>query len=52
MERKYICKYKADTLADDINGLFERKVEMQTIKYCKKQSIDKLIHEESPIHYE
>jgi hypothetical protein len=46
-KRIHLCKYEADTLADDLSGLFNRKVEIPRIKHGKKQTLDTLISEEA-----
>ena len=46
-KRIQFCEYEADSLADDLKGLFEKKVEIPRIKHGNKQTIDTLINEEA-----
>ena len=46
-KKDHLCEYEADSLADDLKGLFERKVEIPRIKHGKKQTLDTLISEEA-----
>jgi hypothetical protein len=45
-KRIHLCEYEADSLADDLDNLFNREVEIPRIRYGKKQTIDTLINEE------
>jgi hypothetical protein len=40
-------KCETDSLADGLNALFRRKVEIPRIKYGKKQTLETLINEEA-----
>jgi hypothetical protein len=42
-----IRKYDADSLADGLNGLFNRQVEIPRIRHGKRQTLDTLINEEA-----
>jgi CRISPR-associated protein Cas1 len=46
-KRIHLCEYEADNIADGLNNLFEREVEIPRIKHGNKQTIDTLIGEES-----
>lgn len=46
-KRIHLCEYEADSLADGLNVLFNRKVEIPRIKHGKKQTLDTLISEEA-----
>jgi len=46
-KRIHLCEYEADSLADGLNGLFNRYVEIPRIKHGKKQTLDTLISEEA-----
>ena len=46
-KRIHLCEYEADSLADGLNGLFSREVEIPRIKHGKKQTLDTLINEEA-----
>jgi len=46
-KRIHLCEYEADSLAEGLNGLFNRRVEIPRIKHGKRQTIDMLINEES-----
>lgn len=41
------CEFEADSLAEDLNLLFQRKVEIPRIRHGNKQTIDTLINEEA-----
>jgi len=43
----HLCEYEADSLADGLNGLFNREVEIPRIRYGSKQTLDTLINEEA-----
>jgi hypothetical protein len=43
----HLCEYEADSLADCLNGLFNRKVEIPRIRHGKTQTLDTLINEEA-----
>jgi hypothetical protein len=46
-KRIHLCEYEADSLADGLNGLFNRYVEIPRIKHGKRQTLDTLINEEA-----
>jgi hypothetical protein len=46
-KRIHLCEYEADALADGLNKLFEKRVEIPRIKNGKSQSVDTLITEEA-----
>ena len=46
-KRIHLCEYEADSLADGLNGLFSREVEIPRIKYGRRQMLDTLISEEA-----
>jgi CRISPR/Cas system-associated endonuclease Cas1 len=46
-KRIHLCEYEADSLAEDLNSLFNREVEIPRIKHGKKQTLDTLISEEA-----
>lgn len=46
-KRIHLCKFKTDSLADGLNKLFKRKVEIPRIKHGKRQTLDSLINEEA-----
>jgi hypothetical protein len=46
-KRVHLCEFEADSLADGLNNLFNRWVEIPRIKHGKKQTIDTLISEEA-----
>jgi hypothetical protein len=43
----HLCNFEADSLADGLNNLFKRKVEIPRIKNGKRQTLDTLINEEA-----
>jgi hypothetical protein len=43
----HLCKFEAEGLAEGLNGLFDRMVDVERIKYGKRQTIDTLISEEA-----
>jgi len=45
-KRIHLCEYEADSLADGLNGLFNREVEIPRIRHGKRQTLDTLISEE------
>jgi len=45
-KRIHLCEYEADSLAEGLNGLFNRYVEIPRIKHGKRQTLDTLITEE------
>jgi hypothetical protein len=46
-KRIHLCEYEADSLAEGLNQLFERKIDVPRIKHGKTQTIDTLINEEA-----
>jgi len=46
-KRIHLCEYETDGLADGLNSLFNREVEIPRIKHGKKQTIETLINEEA-----
>jgi CRISPR-associated endonuclease Cas1 len=46
-KRIHLCEYEADSLADGLNDLFSRYVEIPRIEHGKKQTLDTLINEET-----
>jgi CRISPR-associated protein Cas1 len=46
-KRIHLCEYETDSLADDLNGLFRKTVEISRIKHGNKQKLDTLISEEA-----
>ena len=42
-----MCEFEAGRLAEDLNRLFERKVEIPRIKHGNRQTLDTLICEEA-----
>lgn len=43
----HLCEFEADSLAEGLNGLFERIVDVERIKHGNRQAIDTLISEEA-----
>ena len=43
----HLCEYKTNDLAEGLNNLFEKTVEIPRIKHGYKQTIDTLISEET-----
>ena len=46
-KRIHLCKFETDSLAEGLNNLFKRKVEIPRIRHGKKQTLETLISEES-----
>ncbi|HDQ06723.1 MAG TPA: hypothetical protein ENN36_08405 [Candidatus Bathyarchaeota archaeon] len=46
-KRIHLCEFETDSLADGLNNLFNRYVEIPRIKHGKRQTLDTLINEES-----
>lgn len=46
-KRIHLCEYEADSLADGLNGLFNRRVDIPRIKHGKRQTLDTLVNEEA-----
>jgi hypothetical protein len=43
----HLCEYETNDLAEGLNNLFEKTVEIPRIKHGNKQTIDTLINEEA-----
>ncbi len=46
-KRIHLCEFEADDLADGLNNLFNREVEISRIRHGKKQMLDTLINKEA-----
>jgi hypothetical protein len=46
-KRIHLCKFETDSLAEGLNNLFNRKVEIPRIKHGERQTLDTLINEEA-----
>jgi CRISPR-associated protein Cas1 len=46
-KRIHLCEYEADSLAEGLNGLFNRYVEIPRIRHGKRQTLETLINEEA-----
>jgi hypothetical protein len=46
-KRIHLCEYEADSLAEGLNGLFNRYVDIPRIKHGKRQTLDTLLNEEA-----
>jgi CRISPR-associated protein Cas1 len=46
-KRIHLCEFETDSLAEDLNLLFEKFVTIPRMRYGNKQSLDTLINEES-----
>jgi hypothetical protein len=46
-KRIHLCEYEADSLAEGLDGLFERIVEVPRINRGRRQTFDSLISEEA-----
>jgi len=46
-KRIHLCEYEADSLAEGLNGLFNRKVDIPRMRHGKRQTLDTLINEEA-----
>jgi len=46
-KRIHLCEYESDSLAEGLNNLFNREVEIPRIKHGKRQTLDTLISEEA-----
>ena len=46
-KRIHLCEYETDSLAEDLNGLFGKIVDIPRIKHGNKQTLDTLISEET-----
>jgi hypothetical protein len=45
----HLCEFETDSLADDLNNLFEKTVDIPRINRGKRQTFDSLIGEEALI---
>jgi hypothetical protein len=43
----HLCEFEADSLAEGLNGLFDRMVNVARIKHGERQTFDTLISEEA-----
>ena len=46
-KRIHLCKCETDSLAEGLNGIFNREVAISRIRHGKKQTLDTLISEEA-----
>jgi hypothetical protein len=46
-KRVHLCGFEADSLAEGLNSLFDRMVDVARIKHVSRQTIDTLISEEA-----
>ena len=46
-KRIHLCEYETDSLAEGLNGLFNRKIEIPRIRHGKRQTLNTLINEEA-----
>jgi hypothetical protein len=46
-KRIHLCEYETNELADDLNGLFDRIIDIPRIRHGSKQTLDTLINEEA-----
>jgi len=46
-KRIHLCEYETNELAEDLNGLFDRVIEIPRIRHGSKQTLDTLINEEA-----
>jgi hypothetical protein len=46
-KRIHLCEYETDSLAEGLNSLFNRQVEIPRIRHGKRQTLDTLISEEA-----
>jgi CRISPR-associated protein Cas1 len=46
-KRIHLCEYETNQLAEDLNSLFDRIVEIPRIRHGSKQTLDTLINEEA-----
>ena len=46
-KRIHLCEYETNELAEDLNGLFDRVVEIPRMRHGSKQTLDTLINEEA-----
>jgi len=46
-KRIHLCEYETNELAEGLNGLFERVIDVPRIRHGSKQTLDTLINEEA-----
>jgi len=46
-KRIHLCEFETDELAEDLNKLFDRVVEVPRIRHGSRQTLDTLINEEA-----
>jgi hypothetical protein len=46
-KRIHLCEFETDSLADALNGVFNREVEIPRIRHGKRQTLDTFINEEA-----
>lgn len=46
-KRIHLCEYEADSLAEDLNKLFEKKIQIPRIRHGYSQTLDTFINEEA-----
>ena len=46
-KRIHLCKFETDSLAEGLNNLFNRWVEIPRLRHGKKQTLETLINEEA-----
>jgi hypothetical protein len=46
-KRIHLCEYETNELAEDMNGLFDRVIEIPRMRHGSKQALDTLISEEA-----
>jgi hypothetical protein len=46
-KRIHLCEYETNDLAEGLNGLFNREVQVPRIRHGSKQTLDTLISEEA-----
>jgi CRISPR/Cas system-associated endonuclease Cas1 len=46
-KRIHLCEYETNELAEGLNGLFEREVEIPRMRHGSKQTLNTLINEEA-----
>jgi hypothetical protein len=46
-KRVHLCEFETDGLAEGLNELFDRKVEIPRMRYGTMQTLDTLINEET-----
>ena len=46
-KRIHLCEYETNELAEDLNGLFDRVIDIPRIRLGSKQTLDTLINEKA-----